>query len=93
MSTEARPKTPNGSKPHSKTNGKPFPPEPRTDPRVRGASGEVAVKIKTATYEKLVESIPAFENGLQQKTGFTVRLSPGALLDWIVKHRPEFLKP
>jgi hypothetical protein len=78
MTTEARRNTT-----ATKSNGKP----------VRGASGEVAVKIKTETYEKLVDSLPAFEKGLQSKTGFTVRLSPGALLDWIVKHRPEFLKP
>jgi hypothetical protein len=83
MSTDARPRTT-----HHPKNGKPAP-----DPRVRGASGEVAVKIKTETYEKLVDSLAAFEKGLQSKTGFSVRLSPGALLDWIVKHRPEFLKP
>jgi hypothetical protein len=83
MTTDARPKPSTHPK-----NGKHTP-----DPRVRGASGEVAVKIKTETYEKLVDSLPAFEKGLLTKTGFSVHLSPGALLDWIVKHRPEFLKP
>jgi hypothetical protein len=90
MTNEARPKPVTSSK---KPNGKTFPPEPRTEPRVRGASGEVAVKIKTETYAKLIDVIPGFEEGLRAKTGFTVRLSPGALLDWVVKHRPEFLKP
>jgi hypothetical protein len=87
MSTHTRPRTPIFKKP---ANGAHIP-EPIT--RVRGRSGEVAVKIKTVTYEKLSDALPEFERGLRAKTGFSVRLSPGALLDWIVEHRPEFLKP
>jgi hypothetical protein len=91
MTTHARPRL---SLPPKKPNGKP--PDlngPEPELRVRGKSGEVAVKIKTETYFRLVDALPEFERGLREKTGFSVRLSAGALLDWVVKNRPEYLLP
>jgi hypothetical protein len=53
--------------------------------RVRGASGYVAVRIATCTYEAILRDLPKLERRAQDQTGFIVHLSAGTYLDWLVK--------
>jgi hypothetical protein len=85
MSESPRPRTSTHPKRPS-TNGKPEPNgHGEVTHRVRGASGEVAVKIKVETYEKIVKALPEIQRLAIAKSGFPMRLYPGAVIDMLVR--------